>query len=364
MKKLRVAVIGQGRSGRDIHCAYFLSKLNDNIQVVYVVDELDIRRRKAEELFSCPTFADYHKLFDKKDDIDLVINSTYSQEHYSITKDLLCHGFNVLVEKPLARTSFECYDLIATAKKHNVLLTGFQQTLVTPSFLRIKEIIESGKLGKVFQISLKYSGFARRWDWQTLQACCGGSVYNSGPHPIGQALDFLGWDKNVRVAYSDLKTVLTSGDAEDYGKIILTAPDKFTVDIEICSADAFAGDFTFKVFGSKGTLIATNSNFKLKYVDTDKLIERPVIRESLMGENGLPAYCIETLPFIEESGEFDGTAFDQAVKNFYDMLYGAILNGKALKITPEMAAEVVRVVEICHAQNPLPVKYEAQNEKF
>ena len=75
----------------------------------------------------------------------------------------------MLVEKPLARTSYECYDLIATAKKHNVIVTGFHQTLITPSFLEIKEIIDSGKLGDVFQISLKYSGFARRWDWQTLQ---------------------------------------------------------------------------------------------------------------------------------------------------------------------------------------------------
>ena len=361
MKKLRVAIIGQGRSGKDIHGAYFLSEANKNIQVVYVVDALEIRRKKAEELFSCPALEDYRELFGKKEEIDLVVNASYSQQHYAITKDLLCHGFNVLVEKPLARTSYECYDLIETAKKNNVVLTGFHQTLITPSFLGIKKIIESGKLGEVFQISLKYSGFARRWDWQTLQSCCAGSVFNSGPHPIGQGLDFLGWDKNVSVAYSDLKTVLTSGDAEDYGKIILTAPNKFTVDIEICSADAFAGDFTFKVFGAKGTLLATDSGYKIKYVETEKLSPRPVIRESLMKEDGSPMYCGEKLPFVEETGEFGGTAFNQAVKNFYDMLYETLLEGKPLKITPQMAAEVVRVVEICHAQNPLPVKFEACN---
>ena len=359
MRKLRVAVIGQGRSGRDIHSAYFLSEENKNVEVVYVVDELQIRRENAKKVFSCPILTNYQELFGKNDEIDLVVNSSYSQQHYAITKDLLCHGFNVLVEKPFGRTSYECYDLIATAKKHNVIVTGFHQTLIVPSFLEIKEIIDSGKLGDVFQISLKYSGFARRWDWQTLQACCAGSVFNSGPHPIGQALAFLGWDKNVRVAYSDLKTVITSGDAEDYGKIILTAPNKFTVDIEICSVDAFAGDFTFKVFGSKGTLVASNADYKIKRVEMEKLPPRPVIRESLMGENGEPSYCSESLPFIEETGEFGGSAFDQAVKDFYDMMYDTIINGKPLKVTPEMAAEVVRIIEICHAQNPLPVKYEA-----
>ena len=359
MRKLRVAIIGQGRSGKDIHGRYFLSDTNDKVEVVYVVDELEIRRENAKKVFSCPILSSYQELFGKNDEIDLVVNASYSQQHYSITKDLLCHGFNVLVEKPLARTTYECYDLIATAKKHNVLVTGFHQTLITPSFLQIKEIIDSGKLGDVFQISLKYSGFARRWDWQTLQACCAGSVFNSGPHPIGQALAFLGWDKNVRVAYSDLKTVLTSGDAEDYGKIILTAPNKFTVDIEVCSADAFADDFTFKVFGSKGTLVASNSDYKIKRVETETLPPRPVIRESLMGPNGEPSYCGEALPFIEESGKFEGSAFDEAVKDFYCMLHNTIIHGAPLEVTPEMASEVVRIIEVCHAQNPLPVKFEA-----
>ena len=78
-----------------------------------------------------------------------------------------------------------------------------------------------------------------------------------------------------------------------------------------------------------------------------------------MGENGAPSYCGEALPFIEEEGKFNGSAFDQAVKDFYGMLYDTIIDGKPLKITPEMASEVVRIIEICHAQNPVPVKYEA-----
>ena len=49
-KQLRVAVMGQGRSGMDIHCAYFLSEANKNVKVVYVVDALEIRRKKAENL--------------------------------------------------------------------------------------------------------------------------------------------------------------------------------------------------------------------------------------------------------------------------------------------------------------------------
>ena len=45
MKKIRTAIIGQGRSGRDIHGKFFKSDSNDIVEVVAVV-ELDGERRE------------------------------------------------------------------------------------------------------------------------------------------------------------------------------------------------------------------------------------------------------------------------------------------------------------------------------
>lgn len=356
MQKMRIAIIGQGRSGRNIHGKFFRSEENDFCEVVCIVEADGSRRQRAAQEFGCDTVSDYTELFGRTD-IDVVVNASYSEQHYSITKDLLEHGFNVLAEKPFGRTYYECMDLILTAQKHNVTVCAFHQSLYNPVFLKIKEIIASGKLGEVFQISLKYSGFARRWDWQTLQACCAGSVYNSGPHPIGQALDLLGWT-DVQVAFSSLKTILTSGDSDDYGKIILTAPGKPVVDIEVNSADGYAKDFVFKICGSKGTLLAGNSDYKMKYIeDFAAYPERPVVRGFLSNENGDPAYCSEKLEFVEVSEEVQGSSFDSAVAMFYKMLYNTVILNKPLEITPEQAAKVISVIETCHAQNPLPVKF-------
>lgn len=358
MKKMRVAVIGQGRSGRNIHGKFLRSEDNDFCEVVCVAETDEARRACAAVEYGCETVADYRELFNRKD-IDIVVNASYSQMHYPITKELLTHGLNVLSEKPFARSYYECMDLILTAKKHGVVVTAFHQSLYNPAFLKVKEIIAGGKLGDVLQINLKYSGFARRWDWQTLQCCCAGGVYNTGPHPIGQALDLLGWDQNTKVAFSSLGTVLTSGDGDDYGKIILSAPGKPVVDIEVISADAFAGDYVFKIYGSKGTLLATNSSYKLKYVaDFSAYPERPVIREPLSGPDGKPVYCSEKLTFTEEEGDITGSSFNVAVKDFYQMLYHTVMFGQALAITPEHAAQVIAVIEACHAQNPLPVKFD------
>lgn len=274
----------------------------------------------------------------------MVVNASYSELHYAISKDLLQHGFNLLSEKPFARTYYEAMDLILTAQKHGVLITAFHQSLYNPMFMKIKEIIASGKLGEVFQIGIRYSGFARRWGWQTLLVCCAGGVYNTGPHPIGRALDLLNWE-NASDAFSLLKTILTSGDGDDYGKIILTAPGKPVVDIEVTSADAYASDYVFKVCGSKGTLQATNSTYKMKYIeDFSEYPERSVVRKFLSNEKGNPCFCSEKLNFIEVSEDVTGTSFDVAVCDFYKMLYRAVIKGEPLEVTPKKAAKVISVI--------------------
>ncbi|MBR2926795.1 MAG: Gfo/Idh/MocA family oxidoreductase [Clostridia bacterium] len=357
MKKLRVAVIGQGRSGRDIHGAFFKREDNDIIEVAAVV-ELDAQRRERakEEYPGCDVMETYQELFGRKD-IDLVVNASYSDMHYPITKDLLEHGFNVVVEKPFARNYYECCDLINTAKKNGVMLEIFHQTLLAPYYTKSKEILESGRIGNIKQISVAFNGFARRWDWQTLQVKMGGGVYNTGPHPIGIGLGLLGFDPNTRVEFAKLGLGLTSGDSDDYAKIILTAPGKPVVDIEISSLDAFSS-YNIKAQGDRGTYTATTESYKMKYIVDGENPEQPLQIETLKkGEEGLPLYCVEKLITHEEEGKFDGTSFTVAVQKFYQGVYDHLINGKELPLSLEDAAMVIQVIETAHAINPLPKIY-------
>lgn len=356
MKRLQVAIIGQGRSGRDIHGAFLKSEANLYFQVAAVVETDEARRRRAAaEYPGARCYGDYRELFGQTD-IDLVVNASYSEMHYAITKDLLEHHFHVLVEKPFARNYYECCDLINTASRNGVRLAVFQQTFFAPYYLAAKELCESGKLGEIRQVSIRFNNFARRWDWQTLQKKLGGSVYNTGPHPLGIALGLLGFDDNVQVVFSKLDRVLTSGDAEDYAKILLTAPGKPVVDVEINSTDAFH-EYAIKLQGSLGTYRSTYQKYQMKYILAGENPEQPVIEESLEDENGLPAYCSEKLNLHEEEGTYDGTAFDAGTRGLYEDLYLALTEGKPLTVTCEDVAKIVRVIEYVHAQNPLDVKY-------
>ncbi len=352
MRKLNVAIIGQGRSGKNIHGDYFLSERNKYYNVKYVIEKDPNRQEVSLVRYpGCKTFSDFKALFDLND-VDLVVNASYSNEHFGITKELLEHGKNVLVEKPFAETEAQCMELINTAKKKSVLLAVFQNTQLAPYYRYAKDTIASGTIGEPKQISIRFNAFVRRWDWQTLIKKMGGSAYNTGPHPIAMALGFLDFDPATKVSFSRLDRVLTSGDADDYDKIILTAPGKPVVDIEINSIDFFS-DYNIKIQASKGTFKSTSTAYECKYIVEGENPPRPVIEESLKDEDGNPIYCTEKLIVHTDSGTFKGTAFDVGTSGIYCDIYHAITEGTELSVTPEQSALVIKVIETVHKNSPL-----------
>ena len=356
MKKLNLAIIGQGRSGKNIHGKYYRSKDNLYYNVKYVVDADEFRRGVAEEIYpGCKTFDKYTDLFGLED-IDLVVNSTYSEMHGPITKDLLLHGFNVLVEKPFARTRYECDELIQIAKEKNLVLAVFQQTFHAPFCQFAYDLKKSGKIGDIVQVDLRYNAFSRRYDWQTLQKRCAGGIYNTGPHPIGIALGFLDFSDEAQVVYSKLENALSSGDSDDYAKILVTAPGKPLVDIEVSSIDAYS-PYNLKIQGTRGTFKCTTKAGEMTYIVDEENPEIPVQEETLRDPNGDPMYCNIPLNKRTETFDFAGDAFDKGTSDLYESLYHKIVDGTPMYVTPEMAAKVISVIETVHAQNPMPKKF-------
>jgi len=343
MKKL--AILGQGRSGRDIHGLY-LKRATDKYQVAYVVDPIPERRARAEEEYGCQTFACYKELLDKKD-IDFVVNTTPSHLHYPITLDLLNNGFNVLCEKPLAHTAAEVDELIAASKKSGKMLAVFQQSRFAPFYETVKKVIDSGVLGRLIQISIHYSGYARRWDWQCCKEFGGGSLYNTGPHPVDQALQLLDYQDNPHIV-CHMDRVNTFGDAEDYVKLILTAPNRPIMDIEISSCNAYPG-FTYNIMGSYGGLKGSDREINWRWFKPDEAPPQKLIKEPLHDENWMALYCSENLIWHEDKWQVDdpGT-FTLATEKLYDSVNEHLTNGTPLVVTPEQVRQQIWVMEEAH----------------
>jgi len=347
-RMLRVGIMGQGRSGRNIHAEYL--KDDPRFEIVAVADLLPDRRERAEREYGCATYEDVADLL-ARGDLDLVVNALPSHLHAPVTLQGLEAGQNMLCEKPLARRAAEVDALIAASERQGRLLAIFQQSRFAPYFVKVREVVASGVLGRIVAIKIRFNGFARRWDWQTLQEYAGGSLLNTGPHPLDQALQLMACDGMPDV-WCKMDRVNSYGDAEDYVKLLLTAPGKPLVDLEISSCDAYPR-YTYQLQGSQGGLAGTTSHLDWRYFDPAMAPTQRLIREPLPG----PAYCSEQLPWQEASWDEppeDKDLFANMAGRLYSNLYDALTSGAPLVVTPAQVRQQIAVIEEAHRQNPLP----------
>jgi len=348
MKRIRVGIIGLGRSGWDIH-ARSLRRWPGKFKIMAAVDLIEDRRAQAEAELGCTVYADYREMLERKD-LDLVINATPSHFHVPVTTEIMDAGFNVLCEKPLARRASDVDRLIAKAKEKGILFAIFQQSRFAPYFLQVRKVIDSGVLGHIVIVKIAFNGFGRRWDWQTLQEFDGGNLLNTGPHPLDQALQLFGADAMPGVTCI-MDRALTFGDAEDHVKLLMWADGRPTIDLEISSCDAYPS-YTYKVHGTRGGLSGNTRHIDWKYFKPEEAPEQHLTREPLPGR----AYCTDKLKWYERSWdvpESQADLFGYMAKRFYANLYDALTKGAPLEITPAQVRRQIAVIEECHRQNDL-----------
>ncbi len=82
-------------------------------------------------------------------DIRGVVIATPAETHYTIAREVLLAGKHVFVEKPFVLDEEEAKDLTQLAKTNNLVLMVGHVLQYHPVFVRLKEIAESGDLGRI-----------------------------------------------------------------------------------------------------------------------------------------------------------------------------------------------------------------------
>jgi scyllo-inositol 2-dehydrogenase (NADP+) len=350
VRLIRVAILGQGRSGRDIHGAH-LSKDVERYRIMAVVDPLEERRSRAEAEYGCETYADHRPLL-ARDDLDLVVNAAPSRFHVPVSLEFLEAGFNVLCDKPLASRVADVDRLIAASQASGKLLAIFQQSRYSPVFQQLRRVIDSGVLGEIVQVSITYSGFSRRYDWQTLTAEMGGNLLNTGPHPLDQALQFFGTEEMPQITCF-MRRAVTLGDAEDHVLLILSGRDRPLLHLEISSCCKYPGP-TYTVYGTRGGLTGDTQRLEWQYYDPAAAPALQLITTPIQKPDGTPAYCSDSLEWQREewSAPKGSGLFETMSAAFYAMLYRTLSEGAPLEITPQQVRQQIAVIEAAQRQNP------------
>ena len=139
--------------------------------------------------------------------VELVTVAIPNDAHESVVIDCLNAGKHVICEKPVALTMESLERMIAAAEKNRVLFTTHQNRRWDVDFLAIKQICESGELGKVINIESRIHGSRGiPSDWRGDPARGGGMLYDWGIHLIDQMLMIFGFEnlESVRCIFDHI----------------------------------------------------------------------------------------------------------------------------------------------------------------
>jgi predicted dehydrogenase len=181
-QKLKVGIIGAGQIARKAHIPAYRSL---GAEVVAIADLRADRARKVASEFSIENwFQDYSKLLAIQD-IDIVSVCTPPFSHCQVTIDAARARKHILVEKPMALSSRECTKMIEACRKANVELCVAHNQRYVPSFIRARQAILSGRIGRINTIfGIAHDFMPLKWTHEDWGIYDWGLLDDLGPHMV------------------------------------------------------------------------------------------------------------------------------------------------------------------------------------
>ncbi len=354
-KIIKMAFLGIGRIGWPMaDCE--VRQYADKIQIVAACDLLADRPAKMADAFpGCKEYTDYAEML-KQEDIDVVYIATRSNDHFAHAMMALEAGKHVVLEKPATVSYDEAVRLFAHANKEGTpRLFVHQQRRFEEAFCKVQEIVNSGLLGKVFEINIEQNGFQHRDDWQTISEFGGGQLLNWGPHMIDQSLQLIGTPTVDIQSY--LFQVTAGGDCEDHLRIRFIGDNNRVVNTCISGATALQEGRKYEVYGSRGAATFTGNKLTLRYINPEQVIPPIVSSPATPGASFGASGTFESelkLDWITE--EIDVDVEGTKLSTYWAYLYDSLVEGKPFPITDNDILAIMRTISTVKAQNKYIMK--------
>lgn len=164
-KELRIGMIGTGLMARTHTNGHkrigdFFPELEYRPVLKTVCARTEEKVKAFAEQWGYESYETDWKAVIARDDIDAVDICTPNDMHANIAIAAAEAGKMVLCEKPLARTVAEAQPMVDAIEKAGVANTVFYNYRRIPAVTLIKQIVDSGKLGKIFHYR---SNFLQDW---------------------------------------------------------------------------------------------------------------------------------------------------------------------------------------------------------
>lgn len=154
-KPMTAVVLGAGNRG-NVYAGYALANPQE-LKIVGVAEPLKYRNdrmAKAHGIEDKYRWDTWERAFEIPKFADVMIITMQDCMHYKPAMKALEMGYDVLLEKPIAQSWEQCSDILKSARKHNAIIGVGHVLRYTPYFRKIKEDVQSGRIGQIMNIEL------------------------------------------------------------------------------------------------------------------------------------------------------------------------------------------------------------------
>ena len=202
----RVGLLGCGRISKR-HIEAITS--TDGVEIACVCDKNEEKAKAAGELLGVPYVTDYRELNGRGLDVISVLTPSGLHPRHVANIAEQTDAPYIVCEKPLSLTVREAYEVFRRVEKAGKTLLPVYQNRYNPLVKLMKELISSGKLGRIHQFICNVlwnrndEYFAI--DWHGTAEFDGGVLYTQASHYVDMVHFFFGEVESYKGMGSDMR---------------------------------------------------------------------------------------------------------------------------------------------------------------
>lgn len=187
--------------------------------------------------------------------LQAVVIAAETSLHADLVEKAAAAGKAIALQKPMALTLAEADRIVAATARHGVPFTMIWQMRVDPQNVAIKELIQSGTLGRIFMVRRRHGLPSQLWDigsmWHFDPALNRDIWADDAAHPI----DLIHWLLGVPESVSaELTSNYLPQVPNANGVALFRYSDGLLAEVS-CSFSCVAAENTTEVIGERGSIV-------------------------------------------------------------------------------------------------------------
>lgn len=332
--KIRTAVIGFGKMGL-LHGS--LVSIREDMELTAICEKTMFTRNAFKSVIKNVNFySDYKKMIDKEQ-LDAIIITTPTFNHFEVAKYAAQHNIAVFCEKPLTLNGTEAQELANLFDEKKLpSLVGFSNRFF-PTIAEGKRLVDEKVVGDIQSIkSEMYIGdvFKDNSGWRyDPKMSGGGALIDFGIHMV----DMLDWYFGKIIAVEAKMKSVYSKNVEDEATATIYFENGLEASFETSwsKMEYRKSSPIITVEGTEGTLIVTEQTIDIIKGDNVQKITYPDLYKGDYADIAGINYSLEMKAFVEEyNGEKSNLDIAQGayIQRIVDAMYESDKCGKKVEV--------------------------------